>query len=571
MATKKNNILKYFLRSIKQISMLITKRDKNIFLVLTIMSIAFSIIEVFSISMIMPFITLASNPNLIIENHYSKIIYDFFHFASPIHFMYFFSFALVGLYFFRMFFGVCFTYLKSRFAYKKTHAFKQQLFLHHIKAHYQEHLNYNIEYLRDVIYGKVYSLITSFNAFLGILTELSIVSFLYVMLLITNWKMTLVLTLILATQILLITKNIATLIQKKGQIVSISKENTLKIFSKFFNNFKMTKLKDNHEKAHHLFEENNLKAHENEIIYTTLQVIPRYILETIGFSLLISAVAYILFKYGEAQMVLPIISMYALALYRMLPSVTKILGYYNEITYCQRAVNIVFKNLSKPTTNEDSMPINFYEKIVLKNISFSYKAKNPILQDFNLTICKGQKVAFVGPSGCGKSTLVDIIMGIIYPKSGEVFIDDTLLTPKNIRSWRKKIGYIPQNIYLFNGTIAENIVCGSALDEERVIEVCKMAHIYDFLCEHEGINTQVGEGGAKLSGGQKQRIGIARALYDNPEILVLDEATSALDTETESKIMDEIYQIAKDKTLLVIAHRLSTIERCEIKIDMSKQ
>ncbi len=349
-----------------------------------------------------------------------------------------------------------------------------------------------------------------------------------------------------------------------------SKAQTLKVFSKFFSNFKITKLKDNHEEAHKLFGENSRKTHDTEIIYATLQVVPRYSIETVGFSLLILAVAYILFKYGEAKMVLPTISMYALALYRILPSVTGVINYYNEIAYNQLATNIVFKSLSKTIVEEDLVPLDFNEKITLQNISFAYKSKHPVLKNFNLTIQKGQKVALIGHSGCGKSTLADIIMGLTYPKSGEIFIDNTLLTNENRRSWRKKIGYIPQNIYLFDGTVGDNIAFGSAIDEKRLIKVCKMAHIYDFLCEHEGLKTQVGEGGTKLSGGQKQRIGIARALYDNPEILVLDEATSALDNETESKIMDEIYQIAKNKTLIVIAHRLSTIERCEVIIDMSQ-
>ncbi|GAA8616557.1 hypothetical protein oki184_16940 [Helicobacter pylori] len=410
----------------------------------------------------------------------------------------------------------------------------------------------------------------SFNAFLNLLTELTVIVFFYSTLLITNWKITLVFTLIISIQIFIITKKITVLIQKKGEIAAKSRAQTLKVFSKFFSNFKITKLKDNHEEAHKLFGENSRKAHDTEIIYATLQVVPRYSLETVGFSLLILAVAYILFKYGEAKMVLPTISMYALALYRTLPSVTGVLNQYNEIAYNQLATNIVFKSLSKTIVEEDLVPLDFNEKITLQNISFAYKSKHPVLKDFNLTIQKGQKVALIGHSGCGKSTLADIIMGLTYPKSGEIFIDNTLLTNENRRSWRKKIGYIPQNIYLFDGTVGDNIAFGSAIDEKRLIKVCKMAHIYDFLCEHEGLKTQVGEGGAKLSGGQKQRIGIARALYDNPEILVLDEATSALDNETESKIMDEIYQIAKNKTLIVIAHRLSTIERCEAIIDMSQ-
>ncbi|MBH0262552.1 ABC transporter ATP-binding protein, partial [Helicobacter pylori] len=410
----------------------------------------------------------------------------------------------------------------------------------------------------------------SFNAFLSLLTEITVIVFFYSTLILTNWKITLVFTTILALQIFFIVKKVTVLIKKKGEMAAKSKAQTLKVFSKFFSNFKITKLKDNHEEAHKLFGENSRKAHDTEIVYSTLQVVPRYSIETVGFSLLILAVAYILFKYGEARMVLPTISMYALALYRILPSVTGVISYYNEIAYNQLATNIVFKSLSKTIIEEDLVPLDFNEKITLQNISFAYKSKHPVLKNFNLTIQKGQKIALIGHSGCGKSTLADIIMGLTYPKSGEIFIDNTLLTKENIRSWRKKIGYIPQNIYLFDGTVGDNIAFGSAIDEKRLIKVCKMAHIYDFLCEHEGLKTQVGEGGAKLSGGQKQRIGIARALYDNPEILVLDEATSALDNETESKIMDEIYQIAKNKTLIVIAHRLSTIERCEVIIDMSQ-
>ncbi len=572
MARKKHKIstLKYFLRSLKQIYMLITFKEKMVFFILVLMAVFSSFVEVMSLTLLMPFITLASDPSRALDDKDWKMVYDFFHFSSPVRLMYFFSFCLVGIYLFRMFYGVSFTYLKGRFSHKKAYHIKQQLFLQHIKSNYLSHLNHNLDSLRDIINNKAESMFASFNAFLNLLTELTVIVFFYSTLLITNWKLTLVFTLIISIQIFIITKKITVLIQKKGEIAAKSRAQTLKVFSKFFSNFKITKLKDNHEEAHKLFGENSRKAHDTEIIYSTLQVVPRYSLETVGFSLLILAVAYILFKYGEAKMVLPTISMYALALYRTLPSVTGILNQYNEIAYNQLATNIVFKSLSKTIEQEDLAPLDFHKKITLKNISFAYKSKHPVLEGFNLTIQKGQKVALIGHSGCGKSTLADIIMGLTYPKSGEIFIDNTLLTKENIRSWRKKIGYIPQNIYLFDGTVGDNIAFGSAIDEKRLIKVCKMAHIYDFLCEHEGLKTQVGEGGAKLSGGQKQRIGIARALYDNPEILVLDEATSALDNETERKIMDEIYQIAKNKTLIVIAHRLSTIERCEVIIDMSK-
>jgi ATP-binding cassette, subfamily B, bacterial PglK len=189
-----------------------------------------------------------------------------------------------------------------------------------------------------------------------------------------------------------------------------------------------------------------------------------------------------------------------------------------------------------------------------------------IISGVSLEIKKGEKIAITGESGSGKSTLVDIITGIHKPVLGKVYIDDKAITDDNIRSWRKKIGYIPQSIYLFDGTVAENISFGSMPDVEKIITALKKANIWDFLSQKEGLNTKVGDGGIQLSGGQQQRIGIARALYDDPEVLVLDEATSALDNETEQKIMDEIYNVSANKTLIVIAHRLTTIERCDRRI-----
>ena len=148
------------------------------------------------------------------------------------------------------------------------------------------------------------------------------------------------------------------------------------------------------------------------------------------------------------------------------------------------------------------------------------------------------------------------------PKEGKILIDGTEINTNNLKSWRSKVGYIPQNVYLFAGSVAENVAFGRDFDEERVIAALKSANIYDFLIQKEGLDTQVGDGGIALSGGQKQRIAIARALYGDPEILVLDEATSALDSEVEAKIMEEIYRVATHKTLLIIAHRLSTIANC---------
>jgi ATP-binding cassette subfamily B protein/ATP-binding cassette subfamily C protein len=218
------------------------------------------------------------------------------------------------------------------------------------------------------------------------------------------------------------------------------------------------------------------------------------------------------------------------------------------------------------TENEGNEPLVFERSIRLVNVNFIYMTGSEVLTDVSLEIKKGEKTAITGESGGGKSTLADIIIGIHKPVSGSIYIDDTVLTDKNIRSWRGKIGYIPQSIYLFDGTVAENVSFGSIPDENKVKSALQKANIWEFLAQKEGIHTKVGDGGIQLSGGQQQRIGMARALYDDPEVLVLDEATSSLDAENEKKIMDEIYCVSADKTLIVIAHRVSTVERCGRKI-----
>jgi ATP-binding cassette subfamily B protein/ATP-binding cassette subfamily C protein len=227
---------------------------------------------------------------------------------------------------------------------------------------------------------------------------------------------------------------------------------------------------------------------------------------------------------------------------------------------------MIYDDLNLETDTEGCTPVAFTKSIRGEGLWFRYIKGGDVIKDISLEITRGEKIAFVGESGSGKTTLVDLLIGIYRPVQGQLYIDDVLIDHSNIRSWRNKIGYIPQSIYLFDGTVAENVVFGSDFDETNVIQALKKAKIMDFLETKDGINTRVGEGGIQLSGGQKQRIGIARALYNDPDVLVLDEATSSLDDETEAQIMDEIYDVSGHKTLIIIAHRLSTVERCDRRI-----
>ena len=211
----------------------------------------------------------------------------------------------------------------------------------------------------------------------------------------------------------------------------------------------------------------------------------------------------------------------------------------------------------------------------LKNLSFSYTKESPlILENVNLSIAKGEKIGVMGVTGSGKSTLIDIIMGLLSPTNGELIIDQKKLTRENRRSWQIHIAHVPQNIYLFDSTIEENIAFGVPLkeiDHLRVQEAAKQAQISDMIDNSkDGYQTLVGERGVRLSGGQRQRISIARALYKKADVLIFDEATSALDNDTENEVMKAIEGLGGKLTILIIAHRLSTLQTCNRVVKLDK-
>ncbi|MDD3465780.1 MAG: ATP-binding cassette domain-containing protein [Campylobacterales bacterium] len=555
--------------SISKLRAITTRQDKVFLLVLLFMSIVLSLIETVGISAIMPFITLASDPSKILQNEYSRAVYNFFGFKNTVDFMIFFGVTLILFYLFRAAYSIFYGYLLNKFSFVRHHIFAYRLFKNYVSLPYREFVKRNTAELTRTIVGEASNLTSYIQNLLMMMSEIFTIVFLYGLLLLVNWKMTLVLSVFLGVKVLFLTKTISRVVKAQGVKRAELYAKFYRILNETFGNFKIIKLTQNEEKIFDDFSITSQGYARANIINATLGQTPRITLETLGFSILVAVVVYILLRYQNANFVLPIISMYALALYRMLPAINRVLGNYNGMLFISKSLDIVHEELSYFQPVEGNENISFKNSIVINGIFFEYIKDKPVLENINLEINRGEKIAFVGESGSGKSTLVDLIIGVYRPKAGEIFIDGVELSDGNIRSWRSKIGYIPQSIYLFDGSVGQNVAFGYEYDEQRIIDALKKANIYDFLLQKDGIDTKVGEGGIQLSGGQKQRIGIARALYSNPEILVLDEATSALDNETEAKIMDEIYSASEGKTLLVIAHRLSTVERCDRKINMS--
>lgn len=560
------NILRYIRgvsRVLKKLFNLLSVKQRVYLIVLFGLTLFLSLVETVGISIIMPFISVASNPDLIDHGIYKKI-YDFFSFPTKNNFVLWFGIAIVLFYLFRAVYFIIYTYLQTRFALGMSRIFANKIFQRILKLPYKTYIQKNHSELGAMI-GDTSGASTLLLHVLQISAEAVMVIMLYSLIIVLNWAMTLVLTAILFVVTLSIIR-----------ILSISKTEGAKRHEAGIMqgrtthaslcNMKFIRLSCAEEKMINNFGVYSARIARSNVISSTIGNSPRSILESVGFSVLIAAILFILWKSNAPSLIIPTISMYALALYRILPSIHRMLGYINMIFNLQRSLNVVSDAMNMEIEEESAEPLEFNSKIELKDICFTYVTGGEVIHNISLQINKGDSIAITGSSGGGKSTIVDILIGIHKPNSGALYIDGVPITNKNIRSWRKKIGYIPQDIFLFDGTIAENVAFCVEPDEEKLIKVLRMAHIWDFLCTKDGINTRVGESGILLSGGQKQRVGIARALYSNPQVLVLDEATSALDNETEGKIMDEIYEISSDKTLVIIAHRLTTVERCKKRI-----
>ena len=548
-----------------KLNRLLDRRRKLFLIILFFMAVLLSVVETAGVSVVMPFISVASNPDIIKTGNY-KIFYDFFGYTDTNRFILSFGIAIIVFYILRSIYNIFYSYVINKFSLGTFRYFGARLFKTYLALPYKVFVQKNPSVFSQMINNEAFNLSNLLLYFLQIFSELFTVLLLYCFMVLVNWQMTLVLTGILLVIVFVV---FVTLVRKSKKLGSKRIEANLKLSRTIwgtFHNFKFIKLKGNEKEVFDVFTESASNLSRTAIISTTLGTVPKNILENLGFSLLIAAICYILWRYNSAEMVIPVISMYALALYRILPAINRILGYVNSIAFLQRSLHMIYDDLNLETEKEGSEPVKFSKSISGKNLWFSYLKGGDIIKDISFKIGVGEKIAFTGESGSGKTTLVDIIIGIYYPLQGGLYIDDVLIDNSNIRSWRSRIGYIPQNIYLFDGTVAENVAFGSVANDEKIVQALKKARIWDFLEDKNGILTQVGEGGIQLSGGQKQRIGIARALYNDPEVLVLDEATSSLDDATEAQIMDEIYDVSGNKTLIIIAHRLSTVKRCDRKI-----
>lgn len=550
---------------IKQLKKLFSKNEMKKLLGITVFSIIISLSEVVGLSTIVPFMAMVTNQNIIFENKYLKLIYNFFNFESTRNFIFYFGITIVIIFLIKNILNIFFNYVLVSFTRNNYYKFTNRLMNNYLKYPYQNFVKKNSNDLIKNITIEANWVVVLIQNCLMMVSEICVVIFIYIVMLYVDLKITLFVSIFMGINILLIKYFLINKVKKWGKDRFDATQEYYQIIGSTFGNYKFIKLQSDDKSILNNFKTSCKKYTEVDKKYTFVQPVPRLILEFLGFSIVVVLIIFSVMMYDENGLakIMPVISVFFIGLYRILPSANRIINDYQTVVFYKKALDIIAEELESEIENIENQPIEFNRNIELKNICFEFEKGKEVLKNINLNIFKGEKVAFVGESGSGKTTLVDLITGLYKPKNGDVYLDDIKLEDKNIGYWRQSIGYIPQEVYLFDGTIADNVVFNREYNEEKLIESLRKARIWEFLKKKEGIKTIVGDRGIMLSGGQKQRIAIARALYDNPEVLVLDEATSALDSKTEEEIMKEIYDVSKGRTLIIVAHRLTTLKDCD--------
>jgi ABC-type multidrug transport system fused ATPase/permease subunit len=557
----------------KLIYLLPFKQQKKL-LKITILLVIGVIFEMLGVGIILPILTLVINKDSLNNNSFlSKYKFLISEFNEKNILIFGFLF-LVIFYLVKFFFTVYLNKLQSKFIYDVSKNLSSKLYRGYIYMDYDKFLEHNTSNLIHIIIGEVAMFATVCQSIMILLTELSIIIGVAAILIYIEPKGSLIVIAFMSSMAYIFYRVTKKRLIKSGDERQYFDQQLNKNLLQSLHGIKDVKIYNRQNYFVDIFNDYLNKRTKVNTYYNTLQQFPRPYLELLsilGITILVSIMS---FQNKSLVIIISTVAVFITAAFRMIPSLNRIMSSTQNIKYANSVVNALYnelKNLNYHIKNTD-LQINQtldFKKITITNISFQYiNNKNFGLKDISITIEKGELIGIIGESGSGKSTFVDILMGLLIIQKGEILINNKNNLYDNLSLWRSNIGYVPQNIYLIDESIKRNIAFGipdSEICPEKLLNALKLSQLDGFISNlHNGVETMVGDRGVKLSGGQRQRIGIARALYNNPTILILDEATSALDINTENEVMESINSLRGQLTMIIIAHRLTTVKKCDI-------
>ena len=563
---------------LKKLRYIFDKKQKMATVRLLFLIIIGTVFELLGVSAVQPLINVFLNRDALLEDGsiYRKC-YDLFHLTDTTQLIVLLLAALITLYIVKNAYLIFMYNRQYKYIYSNMHILSARMMYSYLSRPYSYFTRKSSSELLRNVNQDISDFFGVIQALVQLATEGLVVLALVVYLFLKDRTITVSVGILLIILVVLFNKIYRVKLLRMGDKNRYYEAQVNKWVQQAFGGIKEVKVMNKEEFFYKEYDKAFQGRVHSEFVYHTLTTIPKPIIEAASMVALLGTAIVKIAMGTNLNYFIPTMSIFVVAAYRLLPSFNRITEYLGTIAYQKPAVTAIYNDLKEIESFGDknktslshekgeSLPLN--RDIDINDLSFTYPdSDTKILDHVSFSIPRNSSVAFIGKSGAGKTTLADLILGILTPDGGCIYVDDININ-KNIDEWHRTIGYIPQSIYLLDDTVRANIAFGvpeDDIDEERLNNAIDKAQLRSTVDElQDGINTMVGERGIRFSGGQRQRIGIARALYAQPKVLVLDEATSSLDTETETAIMESIDALHGEITLIIIAHRLSTIKNCD--------
>ena len=562
------------MKTYKKLYYLLSPNERKRGLIVVLLTLLMGIIDSFGAASILPFLALLSNPKVLEENIFLLNLKKLTGIYEYDNFLFFLGICVFILLLFSSISKIISNYALLRFTGLREYSVGKRLLKIYLLQPYAWFLSRNSSDIAKNLLSEINVVIRNgLMALMNLISSLIICFSMILIMLILTPKLTISTFSFFLVCYFFFYKISNKFLLKLGKQQISSNRERFDAVNEVFGAIKQVKLSGLEKEYLDRFGTPSLEYASNTSLARIIGFLPRYLLEIIAFGGLMLGILFLMRLHGDINYILPSIGLYTYSSYRILPALQILYQSLASIKNATPAIDNLYEDFKRLEIINfhkiKNIEFSFNKSIKLRDIYFKYPdKKNYILKNINFKINANEVTGFVGFTGSGKTTLIDLILGLLKPNKGDILIDELPLDDNLYPSWQNKIGYVPQNIYLSDKTIASNIAFGfqeQDFDFQRIRQVAKLSLIDSFI-ENElpnGYNTIVGERGIRLSGGQRQRIGIARALYKSPNLLILDEATSALDNITEKKVINNLYKLNQEMTIIIIAHRLTTVLKCD--------
>ena len=562
----------------KKLNYILDKKQKINIVVLAVMIFIGGILETLSISAMLPVVWVIIDAESVQQNKYCQWIMELLHIQNMQGFIIMLLVALMIMYILKNAYLLLLTSEQNRFISVNRNRLISQVLREFLNRPYEFYLDADIPTVFRLTDSDIPNVFGILMAIISLASEVVVFVLICGVLIVTDWKLVLVLIFISGIVTLVLFKVLKPKLNSLGMTNQAIQSRIAKWRIQAIYGIKDVKVLHRESFFADNYESNGKIGAKLNQKYAIINALPRILIETIFMVSILGYLVVCVALGDDMTQMLPTLTAFGLAAVRLLPCVNRINTYLTDISYFRPCLDYVYENMNineiSKKTNQTLLPVDetktmkLRNRIELKDIVYAYPNTDTLIFNHaDMEIPYGKSIGIMGPSGAGKSTIVDILLGLLKVHEGQILCDGDNVF-ENYPAWLAQIGYIPQSIYLVDEPIRNNIAFGIAddeIDDNRIWQVLEEAQLKEFIQTlPEGLDTAIGDRGVRLSGGQRQRLGIARALYHNPEILVFDEATSALDNETEAAVMEAINSFHGKKTMVIIAHRLNTIEKCDI-------